>query len=268
MKRLASSFVLFSFFVLSACTAQTTTQLESFRYILYDDVTYLENDPGFFQHLNETIYVEFLADRTVYHPTFSDAVVSIFSDDSMTALYSDGWTATCAAATTVEACVVSSPDAVHGAELATLITLRDGGVTTGHFEAPDISEPLDIFDKPITALGFVVVALSLFEVYLFLLVILPQGARNRIFPSGMLKAGRGMRAGMGRTYDSNTRYWQQASSVRATISDEFNEFYGKGPNQADSTPCPTLRSRFLSHLPILIVTTVLLGLAVAGLFLL
>lgn len=260
MKRLASSMVFFCVLVLSACTAQTTSanQAETYHYIVYQNVSYVETDDGSFAHDFEKIDLEYLADRTVFTSSFSAATVSVFTDGSLTVSYHDGWTASCPSGAAADACTVSAPHVAHGEELLLLIGFRDVVVLTGEY-VPYEDNP--IVTEMMARFYLIVLILGLLVAYRVLVIVLPRGVRGIFYPSSSMRSVRTVSPQ--RNGEGVKNYWMHADAVVGNIRDDMDERYGKPSVPPDATPATTLAERFRAQRVNLILSVLAFGIALA-----
>ncbi len=256
MKRLLAVFWLLALIALQACAVATTVP-ETYRYIVYNDLVFMEIDEGFFRRQDDTIHVAFLDGRTVYRPTFSEAVVTVATDGSLSAVYSDGWTAECLPDALADACDVTSADTVRQTELNSLLGFRDAAVQEGEYAPTD-------YDPPATAmsarLAIVIAFLTLILGYRLLVIFLPRGSRGRLFPSATFQIHRSIMAGRGQGGVRGT--WVRADAVLGNIKDDMEDRYGPRPQRTDTVPKPTLAERFRSQWVQLLVTLVVVALGI------
>ncbi|HAQ56308.1 MAG TPA: hypothetical protein DCR44_02725 [Acholeplasmatales bacterium] len=264
MKRLASLFVVFSIFALSACMAQTTTAVshDFERYIIYHGVAYTETPDGGFAFENSVIWADVQADRTIYTGSFTEASATVFEDGSLTILYEDGWNAVCPAEGTYYNCTVSEADYTRRIEVNSLLEFRNVVIMpAGYYPLPDY--PVDVLLKPWEI--FLVIFFGIFVLYSTLTIVsLPI---NRI----AYRANRAPRvAGMilpERQGQDTKAYWFNATVAAQTIADDHEDRYGKQSFDTSQEPGPSLHDRFRVGWPLWVISLFLFANVLAAVLL-
>lgn len=257
MKRIVALFVFLSLASMNGCTSQTTSEPWHYRYIVFDEVVYMEDEPGFFRYQNETILITVLPDRTEYRPTFSEAVVTVFSDGSLIAVYADDWTAECAAGVLADACVPTAVDAIRQAELTSLLGFRDASVQEGGY-TPDADDPAAVSMAARAAI--VITFLTLLFVYRLIVIILPHGFRGLIPASPSAAIDEGIKTA--RLKASVRASWVRHAAAPGEIQSEFDP--AAGPVFGSRIPDPPMpfKERVRSQRLAILITLAVIALGI------
>jgi len=256
MKCLVLAIVFFCVLAISACTAN---QSETYHYIVYRTVSYIEKTENVFANGEDEIYVSIYAESTVFTSSFSDATVFVHTDGSLSVIFSDGWSATCPADASVDGCSIS-PNPRHRDEFNSLIGFRDVVILTETID-PQIENPT-VAQTTARKIWFWSI-LGLVAIISLLMILLPKGGRGFLHPSGTLRGGKII----GRNNGENVKnYWlYNVGDSIETIHADVDDRYGKSAGTTPPPPTTTLADRIRAKWPYLLLSVIVLGLAIAAL---
>lgn len=245
---------------MTACAeAPTSTMIQRYLYYLGD--RYDEKVDGYFLHGHDHIVIVEREDGIEFHPSFTSAIVTVFTDGSLSAIYAGDEHLTCEALVSVDACVATSPNA----EIARLEAFREVVIletTVPVDDSPALSA--DIADR-LFVVGLFAMALLVQLAYMFF----PFLVQGRFHTSGRMQLGKYVSTAYDRFGGSSAtqKYWRDAAGNAQDDREDAGRSSATGSADGAASAPESLEERWKRLRFRLIVTAMLLiGAIVAAIF--